>query len=608
MHRAQALRAKGRCDEAMAELRRALLLRPDFAEAHHQLGNLLKSCGRHAEARSSLREAVRLEPRQAAMWLNLGVACLEIRLLDEAIGSFRRALELEPGRPEGHNILGHALLLQGRCTEAAEALETALRLRPGYAAAHDNLGRVRKAQGRSAEAVAHHRAALEELPRAATHSNLLYTLNFLPGVRPEEIFAEHKRWAALYGEPAPGPASRQRPVRRSPGEGGGSSEGRPLRIGYVSPDLVDHAVAFFIEPVLASHDSARFEVHCYSDAPVPDDVTRRLHSHAARWRDTARWSDDRVEALIRSDGIDVLVDLAGHTARNRLAVFARRPAPVQATWLGYPNTTGLTAIDYRITDAVSDPPGQTDRWYSEKLVRLPETFSCYRPPLGSPAVGALPALGEGCVSFGCFSNLAKVTPDMIGLWALVLRDTADSRIILKSRGLADPPTAARIREEFARGGIAPERVELCGQELPSVDHLRLYHRVDIALDTAPYNGTTTTCEALWMGVPVVTLAGRTHASRVGASLLTHLGAPEWIATSPAEYRSRCRILAADFARLSWLRQNLRDRMRASPICDAGRFTRHLEEAYCWMARQRQILPPGEPAPEAAARTVESLKI
>ena len=219
MHRAQALRAKGRCEEAMAELRRALLLRPDFAEAHHQLGNLLKSLGRHAEARSSLREAVRLEPRQAAMWLNLGVACLEIRLLDEAIASFRRALELEPGRPEGHNILGHALLLQGRCTEAAGALETALRLRPGYAAAHDNLGRVRKAQGRSAEAVAHHRAALEELPRAATHSNLLYTLNFLPGACPEEIFAEHKRWAAALrgaGTRAciPAPAGPAQPGRR----------------------------------------------------------------------------------------------------------------------------------------------------------------------------------------------------------------------------------------------------------------------------------------------------------------------------------------------------------------------------------------------------------
>ena len=436
LHRAQALRAKGRNEDAMAELRRALLLRPNFAEAHHQLGNLLKSVGRYAEARTSLREAARLEPRQAAIWLNLGVACLEIRLVDEAIASFRQALALEPRRPEAHNILGHSLLLQGRCTEAAEALETALRLRPGYAAAHDNLGRVRKAQGRLAEGIAHHRAALEELPRASTHSNILYSLNFLPGVSPEEIFAEHQRWAELYAAPA----QERRPIRRSLGEGG------PLRVGYVSPDFIDHAVAYFIEPVLANHDRTRFEVFCYSDASVPDGVTRRLRGHAAHWRDIARWSDERVDALIRSDRIDILVDLAGHTAHNRLPVFARRPAPVQATWLGYPNTTGLSAIDYRITEAVSDPPGRTERWHSEKLVRLPETFSCYQPPRGSPPVGTLPALREGSITFGCFNKLAKVTPDMIGLWALILRDLTGSRFAFIKYAAAYEIARARIKQ------------------------------------------------------------------------------------------------------------------------------------------------------------------
>jgi predicted O-linked N-acetylglucosamine transferase (SPINDLY family) len=289
--------------------------------------------------------------------------------------------------------------------------------------------------------------------------------------------------------------------------------------------------------------------------------------------------DESVEALIRKDGIDILVDLAGHTAHHRLSVFARKPAPIQVTWLGYPNTTGLSAIDYRITDALSDPPGQTERWHTEKLLRLPGAFSCYLPPAESPPVGPLPALAAGHVTLGCFNHIAKVTPSLLGLWAGILKDLPGSRLFLKSRGLADPGTAGRIREELAGSGVAPERVELRGEALPTAEHLGLYNRVDIALDTFPYNGTTTTCEALWMGAPVVALAGATHVSRVSASLLTHLGAAELIASSADEYRLRCLALAADLPRLAERRATQRDRMRASPICDAAGFTRGLEEAY-----------------------------
>jgi len=581
LRRARAWRAQGRASEAIAELRDILGRDPDLAEAHHELGNALKSVGRYAEARSSLTEAARLDPGQAAIWLNLGVACLEIRLWDEAVAAFRSALALEPGRPEAHNVLGHTLLQQGRSTAAAEALATALRLRPGYPAAHDNLGRVRKAQGRSADAIAHHRAALAGTPRAATHSNLLYSLNLLPGISPAEMLAEHREWARLYapevrripggpGRPAAGPSSRAR-----------------LRVGYVSPDFINHAVAFFIEPVLAQHDRDRFEIFCYSDALAPDAVTRRLRSYPVQWRDIARASDEQVEALIRGDGIDLLVDLAGHTARHRLAVFAQRPAPVQISWLGYPNTTGLSAIDYRLTEAVSDPPGLTERWHTEKLVRLPETFSCYLPPRDAPPVGTLPAVAVGHLTFGCFNHLAKVTPATLDLWSRLLRQTPGARLFLKARGLADAPTAARIRDHFLRQGIAAERIELDGAELSTAEHLRLYQGVDIALDTFPYNGTTTTCEALWMGVPVVTLAGDAHVSRVGM--------PESIAHSPADYLARCRRLAQSLPLLSWLRQELRERMRASPICDAPRFTRNLEDAFRWMWAQQ-----GDPAPAGGA--------
>jgi protein O-GlcNAc transferase len=575
--RGAALRAEGRPEEAIAAFQAAIELNPELAEAHHQLGNVLKGLRRYPEAAASLRIAARLAPADAVIWLNLGVASLELHRLDEAVTCFRRAIRLEPARPEAHNILGHALLTQGRCTPARRCLEEALRLRPGYPAAHDNLGRVLKAQGRAAEAIAQHRAALAGSPRPETHSNLLYSLNFPAGLSRQEIADEHRRWAALHAAPL---AALAPPAAPEPGAS------RRLRLGYVSPDFVHHAVSYFFEPVLASRDAAGFEVFCYSDAPVADEVTQRLRSQADQWRDIAGLSDERVAALIRADRIDILVDLAGHTARNRLLVFARRPAPVQATWLGYPNTTGLPEIDFRVTEAVSDPLGLTEAWHTEELVRLDGPFSCYAPPAESPPVGPLPALAAGHVTFGCFNNLAKLTPPTVALWAEVLREMPQARLMLKSRGLADLETAAGLRDEFAGQGVDPARLELSGAELSVARHLGLYHQVDVALDTFPYNGTTTTCEALWMGVPVVTLAGDAHVSRVGASLLTHLNLPEGIANTPGEYVDRCRSLAGDLPLLAALRAGLRDRMRASPLCDGPGFTRKLEDAFRTMWRKK----------------------
>jgi predicted O-linked N-acetylglucosamine transferase (SPINDLY family) len=576
LERGRLARAQGRAADAIEDLRAALAIEPALAEAHHQLGNALKGLHRYAEAAASLRAAALLAPQSGAVWLNLGVACLELRRLDEAVACFRRAVRLEPTRPEAHNILGHALLTKGRCTPARQSLEEALRLRPGYAAAHDNLGRVLKTQGLAAEALPHHRAALAAAPKAETHSNLLFSLNFPADLPPEEIAAEHRRWAELYAAPLRKPAD---PAVREP------SASRRLRVGYVSPDFVNHAVAYFIEPVLAAHDRDRFEITCYSDARVPDAVTRRLQGRADRWREIAAHDHDEVAALVRADGIDILVDLAGHTARHRLLAFARRPAPVQVTWLGYPNTTGLAAIDYRLTDAVSDPPG-SEAWHSEELLRLPGPFSCYQPSVDSPAVGPLPAAATGAFTFGCFNHLAKITPAVLDLWAEILRDQPAARLLLRSRGLVDRETTARVRADFAARGVAPSRLECDGEELSLTRHLGRYGCVDVALDPFPYNGTTTTCEALWMGAPVVTLAGRTHVSRVGASLLTHVGASGWIADSAAAYVAICRELTADPGRLAALRAGLRDRMRASPLCDGPGFTRRLEEAFRAMWVQR----------------------
>ncbi len=575
LNRGVSLRALGRHEEALAAFGQALALDPNHAEAHHQLGNTLKSLHRFPEAAASLRRAAELNPKNAVIWLNLGAAQLELSARNDAIASFQRALELEPGRPEAHNILGSALLDAGRLGEAKTQLHEALRLRPAYAAAHDNLGRALRAQGRAAEALGEFRAALSAQPQPGTHSNLVYALNFVPNLPPAEIFAEHQFWSAMQ-------IGRLKRNSR-PFENGGDPE-RRLRIGYVSPDFVHHAVSYFIEPVLAAHDRTRVEVFCYSNVRVPDATTARLRMLSENWRDIAQLNDEQAAELIRNDKIDILIDLAGHTARNRLLVFARKPAPVQVTWIGYPNTTGLDAIDYRITDAVSDPVGQTEAWHSEKLVRMPEVFSCYRPPNQAPDTGTPPALKNGHITFGSFNHFAKINAAVLDLWARLLVRLPRSRLLLKARSLADPETAKQVMDVFARHGVAVERLDLRSEELSVAAHLDLYHGVDIALDPFPYNGTTTTCEALWMGVPVITLAGATHGSRVSASLLTHLGRPEWIASSETEYIEKCAGLASDLPRLAEWRAGQREQMRRSPLCDAARFTANLEAAFREMWR------------------------
>ena len=584
LQRGFSLNAMQQPEAAAAAFQAAIAGQANLAEAHHQLGNTLKTLKRLPEALISLREATRLSPPDVVFWLSRGVAAMEGRLWDEAVDCFSQATTLAPSLPEAHAILGQALTAQHRTDKAREHLNEALRLRPNFAEAHHDLGRLCTEEGLLTEAVGHYRNALALQHAPATCSNLLYLLNYLPETDPEKHFAEHRQWSEWFEQPLRN--ARQAHVNDP-------TPDRRLRIGYVSPDFRDHAVTAFIGPILKLHHRDNFETFCYSNAKVPDAVTQQLRRLDVQWRDIFGCDPAKVADLVRQDGIDILVDLAGHTTDNSLLVFARKPAPVQVTWIGYPNATGLDAMDYRLTDEISDPPGQTERWHSEQLVRLPKSFSCYAAPAECPAVGPLPALTNGYVNFGCFNNFRKVSPAAIAVWTRLLHEMPTARLLLKSQGLGNPKTAARLRDQFA--GISAERIELLGAGLPKELHMGLYNRVDLSLDPFPYNGTTTTCDSLWMGVPVVTLAGKNHVARVGLSLVSHVGYPEWGVNTADAYVAKCRELTGDLTNLTRLRGRLREQMRLSPICDATQFIDQLEAAFRemwirWCSRQRGSHP------------------
>ena len=357
------------------------------------------------------------------------------------------------------------------------------------------------------------------------------------------------------------------------------TDGRRLRVGYISRDFTTHSVAYFLEPLLANHDRAAFEIFCYSDVERPDATTARLRTYTDHWCSIVGQSDDAVTGKIRGDAIDILVDLAGHSKGNRLLVFARRAAPVQVTWLGYPNTTGLRSMDYRVTDEISDPTGVAEKLATETLIRLPGGFICYRPASETPELLDPPSRVNGAITFGNFNSIAKLTPEIISLWSQLLNRIPGSKLLLKSNGLGDEVLRARILGNFETGGIDPTRIELLGWTTSTYFHLALYNKIDIALDTSPYNGTTTTCEALWMGVPVVTLVGDRHAARVGASILTQIDMTDCIALNEAAYVDIAFSLANDPEKLNLIRRSCREKLRSSPLMDEAGFARQMEAAF-----------------------------
>ena len=596
---AEALESAGRDAEALAALQRAIVLRENYegalrnagallqkmgrlrdaGQTYFELATFLQNLGRLAEAEVLYRRAIELKPdfAKASNSLATAIALQDPARIAEAEALYRQAIALDPEYALPHNNLGNILQGAGRLSESEASLRRALELKPDLRQAHVALGNALKDLGRLDEAESSFRRALELDPddRYARDS-LLMALNYTARHSRAQVFAEHIEWARRHESPHAAGRRAHLNVR---------DPHRRLRIAYVSPDFRRHSVAYFIEPVLAQHDRRQFEVYCYSNVAVPDSVTVRLMKLADRTRSMVGVSEADAAELVRADGIDILVDLAGHTAGHALGVLARKPAPVQVTYLGYPNTTGLGAVDWRITDVHADPPGDGDGFHSERLARLAHSFLCFQPPQEAPEVRPSPFVANGYVTFGSFNVLPKVTPEVISTWARLLERVPRSRLLLKALGLRDGPVQAHILAQFAKHGIDAARIALLPMEHTLLAHLERYHDMDIALDPFPFNGTTTTLEALWMGVPVVAIAGDRHSARVGASILANAGLEKLLAGTVEQYVALAAGLACDPERLTSLRRAMRGCVAASPLRDQAGMVTALEDAYRGMWAQ-----------------------
>jgi predicted O-linked N-acetylglucosamine transferase (SPINDLY family) len=564
------LRSLGQLDRAVESYQRALAIVPDFAEAHNNLGTAQKDLGQLDAALASYRRAIMIAPNYAEAHYNLGLALQESDRLPEALVSYRRALEISPDNVEIVNNFATALKDLGQFDAAMTSFQRALKIAPEHADAHMNLGSLLKDLGRIDEAIVSIGRALEIDPDyAKAGSNLLFIHNYQADQPAEYLFGEARR----YGETV---ARQARPFSSWENI---PDAGRCLCVGFVSGDLRDHPVGHFVEGVLTALSSLyadRLVIFAYPTRMGSDEISERIKSSCRGWCPVASLSDEQLAARIRADGIDILIDLSGHTAGNRLPVFAWKPAPVQATWLGYLATTGVGAIDYLIADAWTLPASEEAN-FTESVWRLPASYVCFTPPVNAAQAGSLPALSNGHVTFGCFNNLSKVNDTVVALWSRVLAAVPGSRLFLKSAQFVEARVRRGMFERFAAFGIAPERLILEGL-VPRADYLKPFQRVDIALDPFPYPGITTSVENLWMGVPVLTLSGNSFLSRQGVGLLMNAGLPDWIAGDADEYVALALSHSSDLQRLSSLRAGLRQRVLVSPIFDAPLFARHFEAA------------------------------
>lgn len=568
-------KALGRFEEAAASHLRAIQLKPDHALAHYNLGIVLRDLGRSAEAVASFRQAIKLKPDFTDAHFNLGIALTDLDRFEEAAASYRQALALQPKFLGAHCNLGIVLKDMGRYDEAVAAFQRLLELKPDDAAAHNNLGNLLKDLGRLDEAAAHCREALKLRPdynEAA--SNLLFALNYVAGQQPEVLLNEAK----AYGERV---ASRVKPYTTWSNT---LDTARPLRIGLVSGDLNLHPVGFFMEGVLkalstqeGARSGGRISLHAYVTQARRDALTERLQACCDSWCVAAGLSDQALAERVRADGIDILIDLSGHTAYNRLPMFALKPAPVQVSWLGYFATTGVAAIDYLLADPWTVPPAHEGH-FTEQIWRLPETRMCFTPPDADVPVAELPALSKGHITFGCFNNITKLNDEVVALWARVLKAVEGSRLMLKAKQLDEASLKQGLLGRFEAQGVDPQRVTLAGRS-PRAEYLAAYGEVDIGLDPFPFTGGTTSAESLWMGVPVLSLDGDRLVSRQGVGLMMNACLADWVARDADDYVAKAVAHAANVPALAALRAGLRQQVLASPVFDGERFAQHLEAAW-----------------------------
>ncbi len=562
----------GDLDNAIDLISRALLIDPNAGEFQYNLAKAMQDKGDAQKALLHYQKALEIHPDLVDAHINLGLLFFNNHQYEEAKIHYKYASQLEPDNYETLFNLAQTLVNLGHYEDAIKCYKKSLLNRPTYIAQLE-LGNALYNLGRPEDASEQFNLALDMASgsdKAITFSNILLTLNYSGTRTAENIFNEHLKYSRKFAEPL---------VPFIPVHNNNSEQERRIKIGYVSGDFRKHSVAFFISPVLEHHNPEQVEVYCYCNNKEKDKLTEQIKNYCHHWRDIYSLSDDKATELIQKDQIDILVDLSGHTSAGRLLVFARKPAPIQVSWIGYPNTTGLSTIDYRITDAYADPIGTTEKYYSERLIRLPGSFSCFSPPDNSPDVGVPPSFNSEVFTFGCFNKLAKITPDSINVWAQILLELPNSQLLLKTAALHESSVRNDLRNNFSTYGVDPSRVICIERDVSQIEHLTKYNQVDIALDTFPYNGTTTTCEALWMGVPVIVLEGNSHVSRVGVSQMINLGLKEHIAQSKEEYVRIAVNLARDSDKLSVLRKKLRENMMMSPLMDAESLTNNIEKAY-----------------------------
>lgn len=592
--RAKALHQSGKLDEAEAGYQAVLTREPQHPDALHYLGLVAYQRGQFDQAADLISQSLSVDPANPKSQSNMGLSLYALRRFEEALPYFdraieldtdhdkaylnkgfvlvelgqwfgaelslRRAIELNPNVAAAHFFLGRALREQSRLSAAEASYRAAVTLQPVFPEAYANLGNVLRMQGDHEGSMAAYQEALRQNPNLNdARTKLLMGMNYVSGMTQEEIEGVCAAWNAI----ARADVAQDREFMNEP------DPERPLRVGFVSPDFRTHSVSYFFEPLLRALDRNRVSAFCYGEIDKPDEMTACLKQLSDHWRDTSDLSDEELDEMITKDQIDVLIDLAGHTQGNRLPVFARRPAPVQATWLGYPNTTGVETIDYRLVDEITDPQNSG----TEALIRMPNGFLCYQPPDDAPVPS--PIRDDPKLAFGSFNNAAKLSDECIDLWSALLERAPDSTLLLKSTYLSDETTAERLRRRFAKRGVDVARLRLVGRTAAKADHLAMYAELDVCLDPIPYNGTTTTFEALWMGLPVVSLLGEYHRGRVGASILSRAGLSDMVATTAESYIETAISLANDRQRRAQLRSTMRENL--VPLCDADQFARDMEQ-------------------------------